>query len=100
MVSSEVKRQDLQFFTVGSRNPYVRDINLRWLMNNYKRFIEAYGDPGVLSRILTYSVPLIGIGQEEEMRKFLGELNISGIEMGVKAGLELMDVYSRLVRRI
>ncbi len=43
LTSCEVKRQDLQFFTVGSRNPYVRDINLGWLMNNYKRFIETYG---------------------------------------------------------
>jgi tricorn protease interacting factor F2/3 len=100
LVSSEVKRQDLQFFTVGSRNPYVRDLNLRWLMSNYKRFIEAYGDPGVLSRVLTYSVPLIGIGQEDEVERFLMGLDIPGIEMGVKAGLELMRVYSRLFRNI
>ncbi|ADN49514.1 M1 family metallopeptidase [Vulcanisaeta distributa] len=100
LMSGEVKRQDLQFFTVGSRNPYVRDINLGWLMNNYKRFIEAYGDPGVLSRVFTYSIPFIGLGQEDEVERFLLGLNIQGIEMGVKAGLELMRVYSRLLHSI
>ncbi|WP_243670050.1 ERAP1-like C-terminal domain-containing protein [Vulcanisaeta sp. JCM 16161] len=100
LISGEVKRQDLQFFTVGSRNPYVRDLNLRWFMNNYKRFIEAYGDPGVLSRVITYSIPLIGIGQEDEVERFLRGLNIPGIEMGVRAGLELLSAYSRLSRSI
>ena len=100
LVSGEVKRQDLQYFTVGSRNPYVRDLNLKWLMSNYRLFIEAYGDPGVLSRLLTYSIPLIGIGQEDEIERFLNSLNLPGIEMGVKAGLELMRVYSRLSRSI
>ncbi|WP_252901391.1 ERAP1-like C-terminal domain-containing protein [Vulcanisaeta sp. JCM 14467] len=100
LVSGEVKRQDLQYFTVGSRNPYVRDLNLKWLMSNYRRFIEAYGDPGVLSRLLTYSIPLIGIGQEDEVERFLNSLNLPGIEMGVRAGLELMRVYSRLFHNI
>ncbi len=100
LVSGEVKRQDLRYFTVGSRNPHVRDLNLKWLMSNYRRFIETYGDPGALSRVLTYSIPLIGIGQEDEVERFLSSLNIPGIEMGVKAGLELMRVYSRLSRSI
>lgn len=71
-------------------------------MSNYKRFIEAYGDPGVLSRVITYSIPLIGIGQEGEVEGgFLRGLSIPGIEMGgIKAGLELMRVYSRLFRNI
>ncbi|WP_243678152.1 M1 family aminopeptidase [Vulcanisaeta distributa] len=100
LISGEVKRQDLQFFTVGSRNPYVRDLNLGWFMNNYKRFIDAYGDPGVLSRVITYSIPLIGIGQEDRVGRFLRELNIPGIEMGIKAGLELLSAYSRLASSI
>ena len=100
LVSGEVKRQDLQYFRVGAGNPYVRDLNLKWLMSNYKRFIETYGDPGVLSRLLTYSIPLIGIGQEDEVERFLNSLNLPGIEMGVRAGLELMRVYSRLFHNI
>lgn len=78
----------------------MRDLNLGWFMNNYKRFIDAYGDPGVLSRVITYSIPLIGIGQEDRVGRFLRELNIPGIEMGIKAGLELLSAYSRLASSI
>ncbi|WP_243666720.1 ERAP1-like C-terminal domain-containing protein [Vulcanisaeta sp. JCM 16159] len=78
----------------------MRDLNLGWFMVNYKRFIEAYGDPGVLSRVITYSIPLIGIGQEGEVEGFLRGLSIPGIEMGIKAGLELMRTYSRLFHNI
>jgi tricorn protease interacting factor F2/3 len=100
LTSGEVKRQDIQLFIVGAGNPYVRDLNIKWLISNYKLFIEAYGDPGVLSRVFTYAIPMIGIGHEREVEDFLRSLNIPGVGMGVEAGLELLRVYSRVANSL
>lgn len=99
LVSGEVKKQDVRMFIVGARNPFTRDVSLDWLVKNYKLFIEAYGDPGTLSRTLIATIPIIGIGREGEVERFLRNLNIPGIEMGVNASLELLKVYSAFYSR-
>ncbi|WP_069806677.1 ERAP1-like C-terminal domain-containing protein [Vulcanisaeta thermophila] len=100
MKSGKVKKQDLIYFSVGASNPWVREVNATWIKENYKFILQAFGDPGNLSRLLVQSVPLIFIGREDEAREFLSNLNVKGTEIGIKESLELLTIYSRLNKQI
>jgi len=49
-----------------------------------------------LPRILFALIPYVGLGREGEVREFFEKNKVEEASMGIRNGLELLDVYSRL----
>jgi tricorn protease interacting factor F2/3 len=100
-LSGEVKRQDvfspIFFATV---NPQARDVAWTWFRKNIEKLRTIFQGTGVLSGGIEGMIPILGIGRIEEVESFFGEHKMPEAEAGIKAGLEELRAYDRLVRTI
>lgn len=97
LLNGEVKRQDvIRFFQVASGNVHGRDLAWAWFKANIEPVKRLYHATGVLGRVLSYSLPYLGLGREEEVKKFFSDNPIPSAETGIKTGLEMLDVVSKI----
>lgn len=100
-LSGEVKRQDVGSMLLASiGNPDARKAIWIWLKMNIERLRKIYEGTGFLSRILLSAIPFLGIGRAEEVEKYFLQNQIDEAETGIKAGLERLKIYGKLVERI
>ncbi len=100
-LSIEVKRQDaIGVIRAAAENPHARDITWTWLQSNIGKLRELYGGTGILSAAFLLMLPILGIGRIQEVEGFLGQHKMPDAEAGIKAGLEKLRAYDRLVRKI
>jgi tricorn protease interacting factor F2/3 len=100
-MSGEVKRQDVIGVVAGSAwNPICRDLTWTFVKANIQKLQELYQSTGILSGVLFSLIPILGIGRVEEVEKFFVDHPMPDAEVGIRAGLEKLKAYDRLVRTL
>ncbi len=100
-LSGESPRGTLALFgSSAARNPGARKVVWTWFRDHLPDFERAYNGTGMLTLMVERVVPYVGLGREEEVRRFLGERRIAEAETGVRKGLELLGIYGGLLRRV
>lgn len=100
LLSNKVKKQDIRAITASTTNYGNRDMIWSWLTENYGTLRKIYAGSGVLPRIISYTIPYIGLGREAEVIDFFKNNPTPEASMGVSVGLELMGIYSGLSKRL
>ena len=94
----EVKKQDQTvLISAITRNPYAKDIAWTWIKSGMSRLRQVYEGTGDLSRLLQLCIPILGIGRVEEVETYFNENRMPEAQNGIKAGLEKLKIYQRLV---
>jgi hypothetical protein len=94
--TSDVKKQDIRYITNAITNPQNYDQLWAWLKDNIEYLRSVFAKSGALPRILFALIPYVGLGREGEVREFFEKNKVEEASMGIRNGLELLDVYSRL----
>jgi tricorn protease interacting factor F2/3 len=98
---NEVKKQDISNLILsGTRNPDARQTIWEWLRLNMAYLRKVNEGYGGLGRVLQYSVPVLGLGRIEEVKRFFERNRIPEARRGIDAALERLEIYDRLVERI
>lgn len=97
--TGEVKRQDvINMLTAASGNPDARDVAWEWVKTNLVKLNALYKGTGVLSRVFTSIIPVIGLNRSDEIEGFFKENPQPEADSGINAGIERLRIYDRLVR--
>jgi tricorn protease interacting factor F2/3 len=97
LLSGKVKRQDIaRALIVACRNPYFRDVAWSWIKVNFNAIRKIYEATGTLSRVSASIIPFLGLQAKEEVESFFSNLEIPEASLGIRTGLEILQVYSRL----
>lgn len=100
-LSGEVKRQDVRSVVLAAtEKPDARNVAWTWLRVNIGKIRALYEGTGLLSGIFLSTIPILGIGRIQEVEKFFSENKMPEAEKGMRAGLEKLEVYERLVKSI
>jgi tricorn protease interacting factor F2/3 len=94
--TNDVKKQDIRYITNAITNPQNYDLLWAWLKDNIEYLRSVFAKSGVLPRMLFALIPYVGLGKEDEVREFFEKNKVEEASMGIKNGLELLEVYSRL----
>ena len=100
-LSGEVKRQDvIGVILAATEKPHTARITWNWLQSNIEKIRAMYSNTGALSGLFITILPVLGVGRIQEVESFFGKHNMPEAEVGIKAGLEKLRAYDRLVRNI
>ncbi len=95
--TGEIKKQDIvRILPRASSNPFARNAVWSWLKLNIERIREIYAGTGIFGRVLSDTIPLLGIGIEEEVSKYFEAKQMKEAEKGIKVGLEILYSLSKL----
>jgi tricorn protease interacting factor F2/3 len=100
LLSERVKKQDIRSITASTTNYPNRDVIWAWFTENYSALRRIYAGSGVLPRIISYTIPYIGLGRENEVKDFFKNNPAPEASMGISVGIEMLDVYSGLFKRL
>jgi tricorn protease interacting factor F2/3 len=97
--TGEVKRQDIiNMLTAASGNPDAKDVAWEWVKTNLGKLNEIYQGTGVLSRVFTSIIPVLGLNRSEEIEGFFKENPLPEADSGINAGIERLHIYEKLAR--
>jgi tricorn protease interacting factor F2/3 len=100
-LSGQVKRQDvIGIVRPAAANPEAKDIAWNWLQSNIAKLQEMYHRTGILPEVFLSIIPILGTGRVQEMEDFFDKRRMPDSEVGIRAGLERLRAYDRLVRNI
>jgi len=99
--SGEIKKQHVgTLLGSATRNPEAREVTWNWIAKNFDWLRGIYEGTGVVSRYLTYMLPILGIDRTEEVTKFFIQHKAPEIAKGVEAGLEKLRINQAFLKRI
>jgi tricorn protease interacting factor F2/3 len=99
--SGEIKKQHVgTLLGSATRNPEARAVTWNWIAKNFDWLRGLYEGTGVVSRYLTYMLPILGIDRTEEVTKFFIQHKAPEITKGVEAGLEKLRINQAFLKRI
>jgi len=97
----EIKIQDsLRYYIYASLNKDLREYlyeNLEDILNNVHKYFEGSGST---SRLIESLVPYMGLNHIDEIEKKLNDINIKGTTRGIKKGMEYLNIYNNLIKKI
>jgi tricorn protease interacting factor F2/3 len=97
-LSGEVKKQDVRtVILAATEKPAAQNATWIWLKENIGKIRSLYQNTGILSGTLLSVIPILGIGRTSEVEDFFNKQKIPEAAVGIKAGLEKLRVYDRLV---
>lgn len=100
-LGDEVKKQDIATMLLASvRNPDAKETVWEWIMLNIARLREVYQGTGRLAQLLQYSVPILGLGRAEDVRRFFDQNRIPEAQRGIDAALERLEIYEQFLNKI
>jgi tricorn protease interacting factor F2/3 len=100
-LSGEVKRQDVRtMIVVATRNTEAREVSWSWLKFNLSKLRNLYEGTAAMSRVLLAVIPILGIGNVEEVEMFFSQNKVPEAEKGILAGLERLRIYNNLVESL
>lgn len=100
-MSGEVKRQDVRTVILAStEKPDAKNLTWTWLQINLEKLRGLYQSTGILSGTLLSIIPVLGIGRVTELENYFDEHKMPDAEVGIRAGLEKLRAYDRLVRSV
>src|SRR5467141_3953274 len=99
--SGEIKKQHVgTLLGSAARNPEAREVTWNWVAKNFDWLRGIYEGTGVVSRYLTYMLPILGIDRTEEVTTFFAQHKAPEIAKGVEAGLEKLRINKAFLGRI
>ena len=97
----EIKAQDsLIYYMLAASNPGAREYIYANLENIIEKIQAVLAGSGYSSRVIETVVPFIGLNHMDEIGEKLEKINIREISRGVKKGMEYLNIYSDLVKRL
>ncbi len=81
-------------------NPLGRSVAWTWLTDRLDRLDELFRGSGYLALVLEMSVPLLGLGRADEVRRFFESHHYAEGTRGVEKGLERLEILELLGRRL
>ena len=95
-----IKKQDMPIFYISaSANPKGRDFMLDHLESAVETLRRVFVGTGTTSKTIEQIIPLLGIGRENQVLEIAQKLSSPDIEVGLRKGRELLQVYSKFVRQ-
>ncbi|MDP8003172.1 MAG: M1 family metallopeptidase [Caldisphaera sp.] len=95
---SNVKSQDLIILLLAASNENARDVLWNWFKSKgFNLLNKAFEGTAIFGRNLMGVIPIIGINKEKEVEEFFANSPLAS-DPGVKSGLELLSVYSKISR--
>src|SRR2546427_106071 len=99
--SGEIKKQHVgTLLGSATRNPDARTATWNWITAKFEWLRGIYEGTGVVSRYLTYMLPILGIDRTEEVTKFFAQHKAPETTKGVKAGIEKLRINQAFLKRI
>src|SRR6266446_1838624 len=99
--SGEIKKQHVgTLLGSATRNPEARNVTWNWITDNFEWLRGVYEGTGVVSRYLTYMLPILGIDRIEEVTKFFAQYKAPETAKGVEAGIEKLRINQAFLKRI
>ena len=99
--NGEIKKQDMiVFYISASASPRGRDFMLDHLEPAVKELRKVFVGSGTPSRALEQMIPLLGIGRENRVLEVAEKLMSSDTETGIRKGTELLQVYSKFIKKM
>jgi len=99
--SGEVKKQHVgTLLGSATRNPEAREVTWNWIAEKFDWLRDIYEGTGVVSRYLTYMLPILGIDRTEEVTRFFAQHKAPEISKGVEAGLEKLRINQAFLKRL
>ncbi len=101
ILTDEVRLSDYFYpIVTASVNPKAKEITYRWLIGNWEAILQKLGFVTVMymRKTLKFIVPECAIGKEQEIRLFLQEHKIAGLDKTYAQVLEELEVNTRFVR--
>jgi tricorn protease interacting factor F2/3 len=100
-ISGEISRADSLYAVIdATQNPYVRETTWNWVQKNFHVFRELFQGTPYVSQLMQEVISKTGIGREEEVKDYVSNLDIAEAHEGIRKGLELLDIYSSLKKRL
>ncbi len=100
ILSEKVKRQDVSnLFVAAAMNPHFRKQVFEWLKSNLERLRELYRGTAMMSRVLEATIPPLGLTIGEELERYVSALDLPEAVVGVRTGLERLQVYRKVKER-
>ena len=100
-LSGEVKKQDVRtVLLAATEKPDAKNTTWSWLKANLEKIRNLYQNTGILSGTFLSIIPILGIGRIPEVEDFFNKHEIIEAEVGIKAGLEKLNTFDRLVTNI
>ena len=97
MISGDIKKQDMPIAIMTMIiNPDSRKYISSILLPVLRNISKAFGNTGLLSTAAFLSIPLLGLENENKVRKVMSKLNYNEIKMGYEKGFEMLEVYKKL----
>ncbi len=95
-----IRKQDmLRFFISVAQNPEGR----KFLLENYEKVTEEmmryFVGTGVTGMVLESTLPYVGLIDYVKTREITRKLRHPETEKGIEKGLEVLEIYSRLVKK-
>jgi tricorn protease interacting factor F2/3 len=84
----------------ATRNPDARTGTWNWITENFEWLRGIYEGTGVVSRYLTYMLPILGIDRIEEVTKFFAQHKTPETTKGVETGIEKLRINQAFLKRI
>src|SRR5205807_8963972 len=83
-----------------TRNPDTRIVILNCITIKFEWLLCIYEGTRVVSRYLTYMLPILGIDRTEEVTKFFAQNNAPETTKGVRAVIEKLRINQAFLKRI
>jgi tricorn protease interacting factor F2/3 len=100
-ISGQVNRADSLYAIFGAiRNPRAKAVTWQWIKKNLGTMLELFRGTSTIPSLLQEAIPRVGIGQEDEVKKYFLENKIEEADKGIAKGIELLDAYSDLAGRL
>lgn len=100
-VGGEISRADSLYAVLDAvQNPYTRETTWNWVMKNLHVFRELFQGTPYVSQLMQEVISKAGIGRENEVKDFVSKTKIVEADKGIKKGLELLEIYSSLKKRL
>ncbi len=94
-----IKKQDiLRLYTSMTANPFNRAkvfMEFPKAMEIMEKHFRGTAYPAMMAEMI---IPVVGLGRENEMKKLAESLKRASNQTGINKGLEILEIYSRLVR--
>src|SRR5438445_5978421 len=99
--AGEIKKQHVgTLLGSATRNPDARTATWNWITKNFEWLRGIYEGTGVVSRYLTYMLPILGIDRTEEVTKFFAQHETPETTKGVEAGIEKLRINQAFLKRV
>ena len=100
-LAGEFNRADAIYtITSSAWNAEAKEWVWTWTKTNLSKVAETFTGTYILSSILEDVIPLLGIGRVKELEDYFSSLELEERKTGIKKGLELLEIYSSLAKRL